>query len=255
MPPWALAQSPLLCNDMVIVSIMGNSGLVAYDQATGKIRWRAEGVSGAAYCSPELVDLGNGQKHVVLVTNQGVVGVDPATGKVVWQCTTWKCFSPIPNVTSLGDGKLFCTDGYGAGSILIQVTGNQVKELWRIPQGSQIHQAIAVDGCIYFNGNSNKSLKEGLTCVDAADGKLLWKNGEAPKLDRGNFIYADGMFYLMDASGVLNLVQPNREALKIVSSMKVLSGKDIWAPMALSDGKLVLRDQSQMKCVDLKATH
>ena len=30
-------------------------------------------------------------------------------------------------------------------------------------------------------------------------------------------------------------------------------GMEIWAPMALADGKLVLRDQRQMKCLDVGA--
>jgi hypothetical protein len=36
-------------------------------------------------------------------------------------------------------------------------------------------------------------------------------------------------------------------------STKVLEGREIWGPLALSDGKLVIRDQSQMKCLDLSA--
>lgn len=33
----------------------------------------------------------------------------------------------------------------------------------------------------------------------------------------------------------------------------ILGGQEIWAPMALSDGKLLIRDQSRMKCLDVKA--
>ena len=34
---------------------------------------------------------------------------------------------------------------------------------------------------------------------------------------------------------------------------KVLAGQEVWAPMALSDGKLVLRDLTKMVCINVRA--
>jgi hypothetical protein len=39
----------------------------------------------------------------------------------------------------------------------------------------------------------------------------------------------------------------------IIAQGKLLGGKEIWGRLALAGGKLVIRDQSQMKCVDLRA--
>ena len=41
------------------------------------------------------------------------------------------------------------------------------------------------------------------------------------------------------------------QARNIGLCAKVLDGKLIWAPMALSDGKLLLRNMELMKCIDL----
>ena len=38
---------------------------------------------------------------------------------------------------------------------------------------------------------------------------------------------------------------------KQLAKAKLLSGKEIWAPMALNDGKLVIRDQSKMRCFNM----
>jgi hypothetical protein len=38
----------------------------------------------------------------------------------------------------------------------------------------------------------------------------------------------------------------------VVASAKLLAGKEIWAPIALSEGRLIIRDQTQMKCLDLR---
>jgi hypothetical protein len=37
-----------------------------------------------------------------------------------------------------------------------------------------------------------------------------------------------------------------------VASAALLDGKEIWAPIALSGGKMVIRDQTKMLCVDVK---
>jgi outer membrane protein assembly factor BamB len=98
-----------------------------------------------------------------------------------------------------------------------------------------------------MNGNTNET-QDNITCLDAETGKILWQAKE-PKLDRGNLILADGLFYAMDASGALVMFKPNKEKYEQVGSAKLLQPKDIWAPMALSDGTLVIRDQRQMKAV------
>jgi len=50
---------------------------------------------------------------------------------------------------------------------------------------------------------------------------------------------------------VLHLVEASPKGFNELAQAKLLSGREIWAPMALSTGKLVIRDQSQMKCVDV----
>ena len=256
LPPWAIAQSPLLYKDTVIVSPQGKSGgLAAYDQASGKIVWQAAGVPSVPYCSPTLLTIA-GVEQIILTHNKGVSAVDPATGKVLWNFNDWKCSIPIPNVTLLDDNRLFITGGYKAGSALIQLArqGDTFTPtlLWKIPQGSQIHQPIVIGGNLYFNGNTNET-QDGLICLNPADGKILWQTGKPANLDRCDLIFADGLIYLVDGNGNLNLVDPNPQAYKVISKVNLLGGKEIWAPMALADGKLVLRDQKQMKCLDLKA--
>ncbi len=40
---------------------------------------------------------------------------------------------------------------------------------------------------------------------------------------------------------------------KQLDEAKVLSGTEIWAPMAMSDDKLLIRDQKELKCLDVSA--
>ena len=95
--------------------------------------------------------------------------------------------------------------------------------------------------------------KRGLfTCVDL-DGKQVWTSEGRASFELGSFILADGMFLILEGkTGMLRLVEASTREYKELASAQVLSGPDVWAPLALSDGKLVIRDLGRMVCLDLK---
>ena len=41
--------------------------------------------------------------------------------------------------------------------------------------------------------------------------------------------------------------------MKSLSKAKLPEGREIWGPLALAGGKLPIRDQTQLKCLDLQA--
>ncbi len=256
-PRWAVAQSALLYKDLVIIAPQSQSiGMVALDQATGKERWRSGGIGPMAYGSPMLVNV-DGVHQFVIVNTAGAASVGAADGKVLWKYAH-ECKIPIPNVTALGGGKFFVTGAYLSGSAIIQVSRQgdnwSVKELAQKAQmGGHCHPALLYQGHLYMLCNINER-SDGMVCFDL-DGKVLWQTKNSPNLDKGGSILTgDGLMYVMDGrSGELHIVQPSPEGFKSLAKAKVLGGKEIWGPLALADGKLVIRDQSQMKCVDLKA--
>ena len=85
------------------------------------------------------------------------------------------------------------------------------------------------------------------------DGKVMWKTGRRPLFDKGGFILVDGLFLSVDGHrGWLYLIEPSPEGFKEISKAKILDTQTCWGPLALSDGKLIIRDQKQMKCVLIK---
>ena len=82
------------------------------------------------------------------------------------------------------------------------------------------------------------------------DGKVKWKTKRSPFFDKGGFILVDGLILSVDRTkGFLYLIEPVPTGFKNLASAKLLDTKRCWAPLALSDGKLLIRDQKQMKCV------
>jgi len=260
LPQWAVAQSPLLYKNLVILAPQSQTvGLVALDQATGRERWRSGPIGGMAYASPvsAMVD---GVMQIVLVTADRVAGVAAANGKVLWTYP-YKCFCPIPGAMDLGGGRFFLTGGYNVASEIIRVRrvrrtagGFAAESLHRFPEiGSHIHQPILAGQCVYALCNTNEKAN-GLVCF-GSDGQIKWQTRHEPFLDKGAFLLTgDGLFYSMDGEkGDLRIIEPSPEGYKELAIAKgVLGGREIWGPLALSNGRLVVRDQRQMKCLDVK---
>ena len=256
-PRWAVAQSPVLDKDLVIVAPQSDKvGLVAFDQATGKERWRSEPIGAMAYGSPMLVNL-EGEEQWVVVNELGASAVAAADGKLRWQYAH-PCKIPIPNVTDLGQGKMFITGAYMAGSAIFQVTRQDgkwgAKTVASIDKiGGHCHPGLAYQNHVYVLCNVNER-SDGMVCFDF-EGKKVWQTKKAPNLDKGgSLLTADGIMYVMDGrTGELHIVEPSPEGFKSLSKAKLLEGEQIWGPLALAGGKLLVRDQTQIKCVDLQA--
>jgi outer membrane protein assembly factor BamB len=255
-PRWAVAQSPVLYKNLVIVAPQAQqAGLAAFDQATGQERWHSGPIGPMGYGSPLLVTV-EGTEQFVIVNPVGVAAISAADGKVLWKFAH-PCKIPIPNVTALGGGKFFVTGPYLAGSAIIQVgrqDGNwAVRELSRQDQiGGHCHPALLHQDHLYVVCNINER-SDGLVCFDG-NCKVVWQTKNNPNFDKGgSLLTADGLIYAMDGrTGELHIVQPSSAGFKSLAKAKVLEGREIWGPLALAGGKLVLRDQKQIKCLDLQ---
>ena len=152
---------------------------------------------------------------------------------------------------------MFLTGGYGAGSAMIRVRKNGpsfvVDELFTTQAaGSQIHQPLLHQGHLYMNSNSNRR-RDGMLCMDLA-GAVKWKTGRAPNFERGPMLLADGLIFNLDGStGVLHLIEPSPDGYKELARAAILAANLNWSPMALTDGKLLLRGEKHLKCLDVRA--
>ncbi|MFC1760551.1 hypothetical protein ACFL6U_00545 [Planctomycetota bacterium] len=69
----------------------------------------------------------------------------------------------------------------------------------------------------------------------------------------GGMLLADDRPYVIDGNtGDLCMVKAGPSGFQETGRFNLLSGKNIWGTLALSDGKLIARDQTHIKCVDLR---
>ncbi len=279
LPNWAITQNPLIHGNLVILAAQTpQAGVVAFNKETGNVVWKTTALPGkTGYVSPTVVTI-NGEAQIVMISaggggrrrrggdqenqqqeqsNKGVVtGIDPKTGTTLWTYDGWQCSIPVPNVVEAGDGKLLITGGYDAGSAMIKIekqeSGYTAKEVYKTKDfGTHVHPPILYKGYFYANCTDN-SRKDGRACM-ALDGTVKWKTGTDPVFDKGGFILADGLLLSVDGvKGILYLTEPNPEGFKKLAEAKLLDTQQCWGPLALSDGMLLIRDQKQMKCVQVK---
>jgi outer membrane protein assembly factor BamB len=255
---WAVAESPLLYKNWVIIAPLGGKvGLAALDKKTGQTVWSSKGFGGMGYTSPMITTIDN-VEQVVMIASGAVVGADVKTGRILWQYTAWPCPIPLASPTAIGDGRLFvtCIAGgpYKSKSAMFrpQLKNGQwtVEDLFQtLDCQSQMHNGLLYDKYLYAYSDGNG---KGLVCMDL-DGKIKWNQGGLSDKG-GDLVIAQGMIYLMDGnSGTLHLIQASPEGYKELASAKVLDAKggEVWAPMSIADGKLLCRDQKQLKCLDI----
>jgi outer membrane protein assembly factor BamB len=271
-PKWAITQCPLVYGDLLIVASQApKAGVVAYEKLTGNVNWTTPSLGPVGYVSPSIVKV-SGENHLVMITAAAgrgesasggkVVGIDPLTGKILWEYTNWQCGIPIPEAVDAGEGRMLISGGYQAGAAMIKVEKKadgsySVKELFKNPDfGSHTQSPVLYSGYFYAQYTTNER-KDGLVCM-SMDGKVKWKTGRSPLFDKGGMILADGLLLCTDGSNKLYLIQPDPSAFKPVASADLLvaasgtdkkSGTQNWAPLALADGKLLIRDQSRLMCV------
>ena len=68
---------------------------------------------------------------------------------------------------------------------------------------------------------------------------------------KGGAVLADGLLLATDGKTKLYVIEPDPAGFKPLASAELLEAANNWAPIALVDGRLLIRDQKQMKCVQV----
>jgi outer membrane protein assembly factor BamB len=279
LPIWAITQCPLIYGDLLIVASQApQAGVVAYEKLTGNVKWKTPNLGFETYVSPAVVKI-DGKDHVVMVTSStnrigypnaayvlgNIVGIEPLTGKILWQYNQWKCHITVASPTDAGNNKVLVVGGYELGALMIKVEKQAdgsygTTEVFRTEEfGDPTIPPLLIDGYFYAQYGTNNR-RYGLVCMNM-DGQIMWKTERKPNFDKGSMIFADGLIIATDGSASLYLIEPDPSGFKPLASAELLGAKlgddkmagmfrtQNWAPIALADGKLLIRDQSQLKCV------
>jgi outer membrane protein assembly factor BamB len=271
LPNWGVSQSPLIYKDLVIVAPQGmKAGVVAFQKATGEIVWKSRPLTGHHFhVSPILADFG-GVDQVIMISPyhrddstkiHEVVAFDAVTGMELWKYDGLRSFATITPATVIDETRLFLTDcsyngRYGPVSIMLEIhkIGDEfiVRELFKTEEaGSKMHPAVLFEDHLYLNHTSALFQMMCLTL----DGKVVWEEDVAPGFELGAMILVDGLILNQNGrNGDIHLIEPSPRGYKELGVASFFGPKraQSWAPLAFSQGKLIIRDLEKMVCVDLQ---
>ena len=256
-PNWYNGQNPLQESDRVIVATGGAAILVALDKATGKEIWRTPnpGQLLMSHASVMPAVLG-GVRQYLYGTLAGPLGVSAKDGKLLWSYPRKFNVAVAPSPIAVSDELVFMTASYDAGSVMVRVRragdafqAEPVFDFKNNEWNSEVHTPIVYQGRMFAVGKKKRGL---FTCL-GLDGKEVWTSEGKASFGLGGFLLADGMFFAMDGdTGRLHLIEAGLKGYNELASAQVLAGQEVWGPMALSDGKLVLRDLTRMICLEVR---
>ena len=246
---WAMAASPLIVDDKVIVLPGGSAGksVAAYNKMTGAPVWKSQN-DRQAYVSPMLVTLG-GRRQILVVSASRVFGLAPENGSLLWS-QSWDTDMGI-NVSQpiiVDKNRFFISSGYGKGASVVEITGSgnsfTARTVWEnINMKNKFNSSVLYEGHVY-------GLDEGiLTCLEVNTGARKWKGG---RYGYGQIILASGHLIVMSDSGEVALVKATPAEYSEVARFPALKGKT-WNYPAIAGGRLFVRNATQMAAYKIAA--
>lgn len=277
---FGVGSTPIALGDLLIVQVGGSppgsdqiadftkvpsngTGVVAFEKTTGKIRYRI-GDELASYSSPVLATI-DGRRWCFVFARGGLLAFEPTTGKLdfhfPWRADILESVNASNPVVV--DDQVLISETYGPGSALLKVRSGGSDVLWTDARKSprtkslQLHWMTAIhhDGYVYGSSGRHEENAE-LRCVELATGKVMWS---VPNLTRSSLLMVDGHFVCLSEDGALRLLRVNPKKYDVVSEMEVVDPDTrqpllkypCWAAPILSHGRLYVRGEDRLVCLEL----
>jgi len=275
-PPWYAGQCPLIDPvrdrnetpvidpkgkasngvdaDRAIIAVGGDSLMIAVDCRMGEVVWQSPNPKRWVMTHSSVVPIEfAGRRMYVYCASGGVVGVSAEDGSILWEFTDWKIrIANVPTPVVVGEGLIFLSGGYNAGSMMLKLTqdGDKISAQPTFRLGAEVfgspqHTPIFYNGYIYGVGADGELICLGL------DGKIMWTSTSTHRFGLGPYTIANGLMYVMNDSGLLTLAEATPNGYIQLAQAKVLEGPESWGPMAIVSGRLILRDMNRMICIDV----
>jgi outer membrane protein assembly factor BamB len=264
-PLWYTGQCPLIDDGLALLAPCGKALMIAVDCATGEVVWQTPNPANWTMSHSSIVPmLLYGRRVYVYCAVNGMAAVaadGDERGSVLWQTSAWANRVTAPSPVSLGDGRIFVTAGQGAGSMMLRVVPKEgafsVEPLYRLDKtvfACEQQTPLLLSG--HLLGVLPKDAgdtRTQLVCLNPDTGVPVWSSGKEHTFGLGPYLLADGKIFVLGDDGVLALLKASVKEYVQLDQARVLHGRDAWGPMALVDGRLLVRDSKRMVCVAVAA--
>jgi outer membrane protein assembly factor BamB len=249
------AGSPLVDGGRIYVNLGGkNGGVAAFDAAKGSLLWKNLDDPGS-YTSPVLIGAG-ASRQLIAFTGRNVASLDPATGSSSWKFPLVdKLLESSTTPVLVGDRLLASSITYGSVALRLRDGKSGYDEAWKNPElTSYFSTPVSVEPqhvymvTIRLPLPGRKSVAV-FHCVDMQTGKVLWSKPNVGEYHASMLRTGDNKLLMLEEQGDLVLVDPNPKEYRELARAKVCD--HVWAHAAVADGKLFLRDDKDLICIEL----
>jgi outer membrane protein assembly factor BamB len=242
-----MAASPVLVEDTLLVQVdhFGQSYLLAVEAATGTNRWRTERDATVNWSSPVVATV-KGRKQVIAVGTHQVKGYDFEGGSELWSVTGMQ-MQCIPTPVVHGD-RLHAISGRDHYTLAIRLDGAQgdltkSHVLWKVRSGAAyVPSPLCLGEHYYYVEDTGVA-----NCLDAATGNKVWRERLGGNKYQASPVAGAGKIYFTSVNGLVTVVKPG-------ATFEVLAkndlGESIVASPALSDGRIYIRGEQHLFCIE-----
>ena len=245
-PTWGFSASPLIEDNLILVEAGGRDGkaIVAFDKKSGDVAWTTH-TDEVGYSSPISIDFG-GVRQTIFLTSKTLLSVAPENGQIYWKYP-WPEGINIATPIFIPDNKIFISASYDKGAVLLKMIADEdgvgIEEVWKSRVMKNHFNSSVLQGD-YLYGFDNAIL----TCIAVNTGEEQWRHRGFGK---GSLLLADGCLIILGEGGKLALVEANPNEYREKARFQLFDDK-CWTVPTLADGKLYLRNQKEMVCLDLR---
>jgi outer membrane protein assembly factor BamB len=97
------------------------------------------------------------------------------------------------------------------------------------------------------------SMRNQLVCINPKDPKkMVWTSGTENRFGLGPYFIVDNKLFILNDDATLTIARPSTSKYVQIDQVKIFEdGHDAWAPFAIANGYLLMRDSKKMVCIDL----
>jgi outer membrane protein assembly factor BamB len=240
---YGAAASPLIEGNLIIVNIGNPNGgdLVAFDQQSGKERWRWRGPAPSS-SSPVVADL-FGVRQVVVLTRHNLAGVAVTTGQLLW---SYAIDSDAQIVTPIVFEDLVIFSGYRSPTNAVKI--KKEKDTWSAEPAwtnqditLYISTPVLVGDKLWGLSYANRGQ---FFAMEARTGKVLWTS-EGRQAQGAAILNAGETWLALTDEAKLIAMAGNGAAYHPVANYQV-ADSPTWAHPVFLGKNILIKDETRL---------
>jgi len=245
-------SSPILYGELVFLANDqdGPSTVFAVDRMSGELKWKVERKvlpeQNASYATPLIYEpAGKPAELIVNSWAHGVTSFDPQNGKVNWERAVFERRPVGSPVVAAGLILGNCGEGGGANAIAAlrpPQPGGEPEVVYTLDKSSApyVPSLIAQGNLAYLWGDAGI-----ITCINAADGKIVWRERLGGNYS-GSPVIVDERLFCVSADGEV-IVLATGEKSQVLAKNKL--GELCRSTPAVANGQMFIRTEGHLFCI------